>query len=83
MAEISIIGNELEYIQWPFVGYYKVRDIEDILRLHFHEETKPYYIHREIALESMRWELGTFFTDIINDCIEYYNLKPTKIKQVL
>ena len=83
MADISIIGNELEYIEWPFVAYYKVRDVEDILRKHFHEEMKPYCLHREIAIESMRWELGDFFTDIIKDCIEYYNLKPTKIKQVL
>ena len=82
MVTIDIINDEMLVSVWHYQATYKSFDVANGLVRHFKDESKPYMKHGYIALNSMRFELGQQFTDIIEDLITYHNLKPIKITQL-
>lgn len=82
MATIEFINDEMLVSVWHYQATYKSFDVANGLVRNFPDESKPYMKHGYIALNSMRFELGQQFTDIIEDLITYHNLKPIKIIQL-
>ena len=82
MVTIEFINDEMLVSFWHYKATYKSFDVANGLVRNFPDESKPYMKHGYIALNSMRFELGQEFTNMIEDLITYHNLKPTKRSQL-
>lgn len=80
--DIDFRGDVMIIESYPFKGSYYTQDVCDLLIKYFWDDCKPFYVHEQLAIESMRWELDDLFDALIEDLIDYHDLTPFKIEKI-